>query len=267
MATISSMPVPWKNGYPTSDGKPMAETDWHRDLMTILIQTLQVWYAEQPRVYVSGNLLLFYERGNRRRHVSPDVFVVKGIAKHQRPNYLLWEEAKGPDVVIELTSASTRREDIVGKFRLYQDTLRVKEYFLFDPLGDYLKPSLQGHRLRSGEYHPIRAVAGRLPSRILGLHLERAGRELRLYDPAVGRWLPTPLEQANTAEAARQFAEIERQSAEAAQRSAEAARQSAEAAQRHAEAARQRSEEDNDRLRRELADLRHRLAKEGDAKS
>ncbi|HZU36890.1 MAG TPA: Uma2 family endonuclease [Gemmataceae bacterium] len=201
MATVRSTSVPWKNGYPTSDGKPMAETDWHRDLMADLIQTLKVWYASRPRVYVSGNLLLFYEPGNRRRHVSPDVFVVKGIAKHDRPNYLLWEEAKGPDMVIELTSSSTRREDLETKYRLYQDPLRVKEYFLFDPLGDYLQPSLQGHRLRRGQYHSIQAVAGRLPSQVLGLHLERNGRELRLYDPDTARWLPTPLEMAAQAEA------------------------------------------------------------------
>ncbi len=94
MATAPST-VSWKNGYPTSDGKPMAETDWHRDLMNALIQTLKVWYAAQSRVYVSGNLLLFHKPGNRRRHVSPDVFVVKGVAKHDRPNYLLWEEAQG----------------------------------------------------------------------------------------------------------------------------------------------------------------------------
>jgi Uma2 family endonuclease len=228
MATAPTMPTPWKNGYPTSDGKPMSETDWHRDLMIALIQTLKVWYAAQARVYVSGNLLLFYEEGNRRRHVSPDVFVVKGVAKHDRPNYLLWEEAKGPDVAIELTSSSTRREDMKGKYQLYQDTLRIKEYFLFDPLGDYLLPPLQGHRLRRGQYYPIRPVAGRLPSQVLGLHLERHGRELRLHDPDAGRWLPTPLEMAVEAEAARQ----------------------------RAEAARQETEVENERLRRELAALR-----------
>jgi Uma2 family endonuclease len=222
MATASSTIPPWKNGYPTSDGKPMAETDWHRDLMTALIQTLKVWYAAHSRVYVSGNLLLFYEPGDRRRHVSPDVFVVKGIAKHDRPNYLLWEERKSPDVVIELTSSSTRREDVEDKYHLYQNTLRVKEYYLFDPLGDYLDPYLQGYRLRGGQYHPIRAVAGRLPSRILRLHLERNGRELRLFDPVASRWLPTPLERAVTAEA------------------------------------------ENERLRRELADLRRRLPKDHD---
>jgi Uma2 family endonuclease len=244
MATAPSTPVPWKNGYPTSDGKPMAETDWHRDLMNALIQTLKVWYASKPRVYVSGNLLLFYQEGNRRIHVSPDVFVVKGIDKHDRPNYLLWQERKGPDVAIELTSSSTRREDLEDKYQLYQDTLRVKEYFLFDPLGDYLNPSLQGHRLRGGRYRMIRDVAGRLPSQVLRLHLERNGRELRLYDPAAARWLPTPLEMAAEAEAARRQAEIAKQQAEAAKRQAEA---------------------ESERLRRELEALRRRVPKNPDA--
>jgi len=126
----------------------MAETDWHRDLMNALIQTLVVYYAADPMVYVSGNLLVFLQAGQPSAHLSPDVFVVKGVAKHQRPNYLIWEERKGPDVVIELTSQSTRDEDVEDKYELYQDTLRVPEYFLFDPLGDYLQPPLQGHRLR-----------------------------------------------------------------------------------------------------------------------
>src|SRR5262249_48387849 len=107
MATVPSadrVPVYW-NGYPTSDGKPMAETDWHRDLMAVLIQTLRAYYCSDSQVYVSGNLLLFYVPGDKRRHVSPDVFVVKGVPKRDRPNYLVWQEGKGPDVVIELTSS------------------------------------------------------------------------------------------------------------------------------------------------------------------
>ncbi len=132
------------NDYPTSDGRPMAETDWHRVLMTALIQTLDSWYARDPMTYVSGNLLLFYVPGDKRRHVSPDVLVVKGVPKRRRPNYLMWQEGKGPDMVIELTSSSTRAEDTKKKFLLYQDTMRVPEYFLFDPLGDYLDPALRG---------------------------------------------------------------------------------------------------------------------------
>jgi Uma2 family endonuclease len=194
MASVTITP------YPTSDGKPMAETDWHRDLMVALIQVLKAFYARDSLVYVSGNLLIFYVPGNRRKHLAPDVFVVKGIRKHDRPNYLIWEEGKGPDVVIELTSSSTRAEDVKRKFRLYQDTLKVQEYFLFDPLGDYLEPPLQGYRLRKGVYEPIRVVRGRLPSQGLGLHLERNGRELRLYDPAARQWLPTPDERLAQAE-------------------------------------------------------------------
>lgn len=202
MATVpTDIPVV-NNGYPTTDHRPMAETDWHRDLMLTLIETLKWQFAGFSRIYVSGNLLVFYEPGNRRRHVSPDVFVVRGVANVQRPNYLIWEEGRAPQVVMELTSSTTRKEDVRTKFHLYQDKLKVREYFLFDPLGDYLKPQLQGYRLRQQVYQPIRPTPeGRLPSQVLGLHLEPLGRELRLVDPTTGQRLPTPQERAAEAEA------------------------------------------------------------------
>jgi Uma2 family endonuclease len=180
--------------YPTSDGRPMAETDWHRDIMYALIKVLQAFFASDPLVYVSGNLLLYYVPGNKRRHVSPDVFVVKGVHKHQRPYYLLWEEKKSPNLVIEVTSSSTKSEDLKKKFLLYQDVLRVQEYFLFDPFEDYLDPSFQGYRLRQGKYVSIRPMGGRLPSSVLGLQLERDGLDLRLFDPKADKWLLTPEE-------------------------------------------------------------------------
>ena len=195
MATVSGSAQRKTISYPTSDGKPMAETDWHRILMIDLIQTLDGWFAHDPKVYVSGNLLMFYVAGDRRRHLSPDVFVVKGVPKHKRLYYLVWEEQKGPDLVIELTSKSTRNEDLKKKFQLYQDVLKVSEYFLFDPLGDYLKPPMQGFRLQGGKYEPITPVKSRLPSQTLRLHLERDGENLRLYDPKSGQWLPTPAEE------------------------------------------------------------------------
>jgi len=240
MAIVSTDLI--RNDYPTSDGRPMAETDWHRILMNALIQTLDAWYVQEPLVYVSGNLLLFYERGNKRRHVSPDVFVVKGVPKRRRPNYLVWEEGKGPDVVIELTSSSTRSEDIKKKFNLYQDTLRVPEYFLFDPLGDYLDPALRGYRLQRGKYASLREVEGRLPSKVLGLHLQPAGEELRLYDPITGQWLH-PLEERVTE------AEVERDEERAA-------RQQAETERDQERAARQRVEADLARLRRAFGQSR-----------
>jgi Uma2 family endonuclease len=140
------------------------------------------------------------------------VLVVKGVPKRRRRNYLIWAEGKTLDLVIELTSASTRNEDLGQKFELYQNTLRVKEYFLFDPLSEYLDPPLRGYRLRKGLYVPIRAVHGRLPSQVLGLHLERNGEDLRSYDAATGCLLATPEEAAEQAKAAQRqaAAEVER---------------------------------------------------------
>ena len=220
-----------KNDYPTSDGKPMAETDLHRDLMLALIETLKWWFRDRPKVYVSGNLLVHYEKGNRRVHVAPDVFVVPGIGNHRRENYLLWEEGRGLDCVVELTSKTTMLEDIEEKYNLYVEKLGVKEYFLFDPKQEYLKPSFQGYRRGKEKFRPIKFVDGRLPSQVLGLHLERVGDELRLWNPDTGERLPTPTELA-------------------IQASAEAERADAEAERANA------AEAENGRLRRELEQLR-----------
>src|SRR6516162_6796690 len=83
--------------YPTTDGKPMAETDLHRQDMVDVIETLRDYFEHEPDVYVTGNLLLYYEEGNPRKHVSPDVFVAFGVPKlPPRDYYLLWLEAKPP---------------------------------------------------------------------------------------------------------------------------------------------------------------------------
>ena len=156
-----------------------------------------------------------------------------------RDYYLVWKEGKGPDFVAEITSKTTKREDEKKKLILYRDVLRVPEYFLFDPRAEYLDPPLQGFRLEAGEYVPIAAVDGRLPSAVLGLHLERDGQNLRLYDPATAQRLPTRLE---AREAAMQRALDERQRAEAATQRALDERQRAEAATQRALDERQRAE-------------------------
>jgi Uma2 family endonuclease len=235
MASAPSRKLPPASFYPDSDGKPMAETPQHRQNMTDTIESLVVWFEGDALVYISGNMFIYYVPGDRLRHVSPDVFVVRGVARlPQRRRYLVWEENKGPDLVIEFTSESTRKEDLDEKFPLYRDTLRVREYFLFDPFAEYLDPPLQGYRLRGGRYVRIRPVEGRLPSQVLGLHLERDGWQLRLRDPQTGRRLLTPAEEHQ-------------------------ARVRAERAAQRASAARRRAEAEVERLRRELDALRRRL--------
>ena len=140
--------------YPESDGKPMAETEVHIDALIYLREALKDYFRESPQVYVAGNMLLYYEEGNPAACVAPDVFVVKGVAKHERRTYKLWEEDQPPTVVFEITSRGTRLEDLGTKRALYA-MLGVQEYFLYDPLGEYLRPPLQGFRLEGGECDSI----------------------------------------------------------------------------------------------------------------
>ena len=70
-------------------------------------------------------------------------------------------------------------------------SLKVREYFLFDPLQEYLEPSLQGFRLVEGHYHPIALDGSGIYSEVLGLRLERDDTDLRFFNLATGRRIPT----------------------------------------------------------------------------
>jgi Uma2 family endonuclease len=259
--------------YPESDGKPVGETDVHRREILHTIETLERHFRDAPDIYVSGNLMFYYEEGNPSAVVSPDVFVVKGVRKGLRRTYKLWDEGVAPCVVIEMTSRSTRLEDKGNKRALYA-LLGVREYFLFDPLGEYLKPPLQGFTLVDGEYAPLPFESdGGIISRELGLKLYRDETVLRLFDLASGREVvrtedlsdvlqqtlarvQQAEEQARlTAEQARLAAEQARLAAEQAQREADARRRAEEQAQREADA-RRRAEAEIERLRAELQRLR-----------
>ncbi len=200
--------------YPESDGEPMAETDIHRDLMIDFIQVLKHHYRNASDVYVSGNLFLYYVEGNPRKVISPDVFVVFGVEKKQRRTYRTWEEGCTPDFVLEVASPKTFKNDIGEKKELYASALAVKEYFIYDPLGQIL-PSFIGWRLVDGVYQEIDFVNDRLPSEVLELELGEKGEALRLYDPNRSVWLETSPERAENAETRAKQEAVARRSAEA----------------------------------------------------
>jgi Uma2 family endonuclease len=197
--------------YPESDGKPMGETDVHRNEMADLIATLEDYYRDDPWVYVSGNLLVYYVEGNPKKRVSPDVFVVRGIRKEPRRTYKIWEEGKAPKVVIEVTSKKTRFEELHRKHELYR-VLGVREYYLYDPTGDYLPKQFMAYRLKGSEYHEVTPKGNVCKSAILGLELKIEEGRLRLYDAHTGRRLLNRAELAaalQAAEKARRAAETE----------------------------------------------------------
>ena len=202
--------------YPTSDGKPMAETELHQRVMIDLIHRLKVWAATQERVHAAGNLLVYSEEGNPRRHLSPDAFVAFNVGTHERDVFQTWVEKAVPSVVFEITSKTTRREDTRTKRAVYQDDWAVDEYFLFDPREEYLDPPLQGFRRVRGAFQPIPPnVDGSLTSQRLGLTIFRDGQHLRLHDTATGETVLTAQELAER-QAAEALAELARVQAELA---------------------------------------------------
>ena len=234
--------------YPTSDGQPMAETAIHRRCMVDVADTLELWFRKHGRddVYVGSNNFLYYERGNPRAVVAPDVYVVVGAPAYPlRDTYMLWKEPKGPDFVLEVTSASTRRNDERRKRDVYA-ALGVREYFLYDPRAEYLTPPLQGWRLHEGAYRAMPAVTVlsnrgvAVVSEVLGLELrdERDARMVRLRDLATGEVLLTHEE----SERAREEAERTREEVERARAQAEQTCEEAERARKEEAAARRAAE-------------------------
>jgi Uma2 family endonuclease len=236
--------------YPESDGKPMAETDTHINVIIYLREALRDYFRDKPQVYVAGNLMLYYEEGNPSASIAPDVFVVKGVSKKERRIYKLWEEGHPPNVVIEISSRSTRLEDLGNKRVLYA-ILGVQEYFLYDPLAEYLDPPLQGFRLAEDDYQRLEQTQdGSIFSQELGLTLQIEGELLRLIDPISDQRLLTPAE-------AQQQARLEATARHAAEQQVLAAEQRILAETEARYAAEQRATETAE----ELAKLRAELAK------
>ena len=207
--------------YPESDGKPMAETDTHRDLITDCIQTLKRHYREEPDVYVSGNLLVYYEPYPNPRAVAPDVFVVHGVSKKQRRIFKIWEEDKSPDFVLEVGSRGTYRQDLERKKNIYAAKLGVKEYYIYIPYG-VVEEAFIGFRLVDGVYERIEFVNGRLSSTVIGLELGLHEGILRFYHPQTQQWLQPPEERVDRAEERAEHAEERAEHAEERAEHAEA---------------------------------------------
>lgn len=260
--------------YPSSDGRPMAETDAHRDKMYDSIHRLQRFFSGR-KVYVSGNLLIYYVEGDPRKSVAPDTFVVKNCRPRRRKIFQIWKERRKPNVALEITSKTTRREDAVDKKKTFA-AIGIKEYFLYDPFGEWLTPPLQGFRLVKGDYQKIPPDAdGGVISKELGIRFIIEDGDLAMFDAATGERLLTNDEwekeradeasrQADEAtrqadEATRQATEATRQATEATRQADEAARQAAEATRQAAEATRRAAEE---KRSRELAEQKARMLEE-----
>ncbi len=193
----SSTKVPAEVYYPESDGKPRGETGIHAQANIEIYCTLRYQlYPIRPRLYVVTDMFFYDEQGNPRAVKAPDIMVIDGIKNRdqERWTFKLWVENEVPRLVIEVTSEETQRDDTIVKRELYA-RLGVREYFLFDPLTEYLDPQLQGFRLVGQRYEPIEPEPNSIfESHELGLKIQANGYHLRFYDAATNRPIPTTVE-------------------------------------------------------------------------
>jgi len=227
---LEGIQAPTEDDLPYSDGMPM-ESQRHVLQSDLLRVPLAFSWADREDFFVGANMFVYFSPHQVRSHDfrGPDVFVALGVPRRERKSWVTWEEGKGPDVVIELLAESTAAQDKGEKKQIYQDRLRVPEYFWYDPFSG----ELAGFFLQAGVYQPVTPdAAGRLPSRQLGLSLVRWKGEYQGVQALWLRWatpggelLPTPEEAASQE---RQRGDEERRRAEEAHRRAEEERQRAE---------------------------------------
>ncbi|MFQ6041281.1 MAG: Uma2 family endonuclease [Candidatus Poribacteria bacterium] len=227
---------------PTEDGEPL-ESSWHRSEINLLIESIKMHLRGRQDYYAGGNMFIYFSLQQARRpsYRGPDFFVALNVdGSYPRDAWVVWlEDGKYPDVIVELLSPSTAREDLTTKRELYQRIFRTPEYFCYDPDSHILR----GWRLINSEYDSIKPnERGWLWSKRLSLwlglwngrYLEEDDTWLRFYTKD-GELVPT-------------FGEFEQQQAEQE-------RQRAEQEHQRAEQERQRAE----RAEAELARLRERL--------
>ncbi len=224
---IPYVPIDDRDLYPAEDGEPMAVSDYHRDLLFWTLAALKEHLKKQdPAVYVSGDIMVYYREGDPRKSISPDVLVCFGIGSGGRPIYKVWEEGKVPDFVMEFSSKTTYTRDLGEKKAIY-GSLGIQDYFLYDAEGLYLPEPLMGFTLVDGVYVRVSSDAdGGVHSGVLGLDFRLRDDEIGLYDPVDGVWVQTRGDRTEIAEAradtAEAFAAEEGERADTAE--AEAAR-------------------------------------------
>lgn len=180
--------MPTQDDLPYDDGEPM-ESQRHLYQMMLLIETLKLHWAGRADYFVGGNMAVYFSSAQVKHNDfrGPDFFLVLGVdGKRERKSWVVWDEDKSLDLVIEILSESTAAFDREGKKQIYFDNLRVREYFYYDPYSG----EFAGFE-RNGGVQPIAPTPGpnlqeQLVSRVAGLALTRWQGE---FLGITARWL------------------------------------------------------------------------------
>ena len=237
--------------YPDSDGQPMADNTKQFRWIVVIKENLELLFAENPDVFVAGDLLWYPVEGNNRIRRAPDAMVVFGRPKGDRGSYKQWEEDNiAPQVVFEILSPGNRVSEMVQKQAFY-DNYGVEEYYIYDP--DDV--DLAGMIRREGRLDAIENIQGWVSPR-LGIRFQLNEDSLTIFTPTGEPFLgfieldrrrqeaeaerDRQRQRANLAEEERQ---LERQRASLAEERATLAEERAETAEARLQAMEQRLRE------------------------
>jgi len=153
------------------------EGDAHFNNKVRAREALREWFHRKGRsVYLASELPVYYPD---EPMFAPDLIAVLDVSTHERPHWVVSEERRGLDFVLEIhVRGDLRKDREVNVERLAR--LGVPEYFLYEPL----RGRLTGFRLppaRSGTYEPILPQGGRWASAVLDLDLAIEGGHLRFF--------------------------------------------------------------------------------------
>ena len=213
------------------EGHWTAQSLWHGDAVRQATVALLSHFRRREDVLVGMELRVYYERGNNRAHLQPDLLVAFGVDRGGNwRSFKVWEEGKAPDFVLEVASPSTAENDARHKAAEYLG-IGVREYWRLDPEGSLMGRPLEGYEASGGRYGPVQAVecAGRgrwLRSEVLELDLG-SGRQdgatvVVFRDPGTGEEFDGGVEEAE------QLRRIAEERADAAEERASAAESQAQ---------------------------------------
>ena len=185
--------------YPEEREDDMGESKAHIRLLAGLLSVLECFFKGREDVFISGNMNLYYEEGNNRRWFAPDLLVAFGVPNVDRSSYLLWREGVFPQVIFEIASEKTWRNDVDEKLRLYEQ-LGAEEYYILDPEFAFLPAPLTAFRREGERLIEQELTDERIFSPRLGLEIVRQGNTFRLFNPETGGFLRTLEESENEIE-------------------------------------------------------------------
>jgi Uma2 family endonuclease len=182
---VSQLETSTKVIYPDQDGNPMSDNTKQFRWIVVVKENLEWLFADDPNIFVAGDLLWYPIEGNNKIRNAPDAMVVFGRPKGDRGSYQQWKEGNiPPQVVFEILSPGNTRREMERKL-LFYDRHGVEEYYVYDP-DSY---EFQGWLRTEGYLDAIEPIEHWVSPR-LGIRFETvADGELEIYRPDGDRFL------------------------------------------------------------------------------